>query len=138
VEPERLQADQPRLSSRSFDAAWKYMRVTVSEHDSEVSYLKGAPEVLLQHCRMVDADREAWNRKLEEYAAEGLRTLALAWGPGESETELTWLGLVLLWDPPRAEVPDAIAQARAAGIRVLMITGDHPATAQTVARVSGA
>ncbi|HEX9892660.1 MAG TPA: HAD-IC family P-type ATPase [Gemmatimonadales bacterium] len=137
VEPERLQADQPRLSSRSFDAAWKYMRVTVSEHDSEVSYLKGAPEVLLQHCRMVDADREAWNRKLEEYAAEGLRTLALAWGPGESETELTWLGLVLLWDPPRAEVPDAIAQARAAGIRVLMITGDHPATAQTVARVIG-
>jgi Ca2+-transporting ATPase len=137
TEPERIQADQPRLSSRSFDAAWKYMRVTVSEHDREVSYLKGAPEVLLKRCRLDPEERAEWNRKVEEYATQGFRTLALAWGPGEAEEDLTWLGVVLLWDPPRPEVADAVAQARAAGIRVVMVTGDHPSTAVSVARSVG-
>ena len=137
IDPERVQADRPRVSSRAFDAAWKYLRVTVNEPGSETSYLKGAPEILLQRSRLTDQERDGWNRKLEEYAAQGLRTLGLAWGEGEQEDGLTWLGLVTLWDPPRAEVPDAIAQARAAGIRVLMITGDHPSTALTVAREIG-
>ena len=137
IEPDRVQADRPRVSSRSFDAAWKYLRVTVKEPGGEVSYLKGAPEILAQRSRLTDQEREDWNRKLEGYAAEGLRTLGLAWAEGEREDDLTWLGLVTLWDPPRSEVPAAIAQARAAGIRVLMITGDHPATARTVAREIG-
>ena len=137
IGPERVQADRPRLSSRSFDSEWKYLRVTVYEKGRETSYLKGAPETLLQRSRLTSEERDDWNRKLEEYAAQGLRALALASGEGEREEELTWLGLVTLWDPPRAEVPDAIAQARAAGIRVLMITGDHPSTALTVAREIG-
>jgi Ca2+-transporting ATPase len=136
-EPERIQADQPRLSSRSFDASWRYMRVTVNEQGREISYLKGAPEVLLHRCRLSDDERDRWSKALEAGAAEGLRTLALAFGEGETEDDLTWLGLVLLWDPPRPEVPAAITQARDAGIRVLMITGDHPATALTVAREIG-
>jgi Ca2+-transporting ATPase len=113
------------------------MRVTVSERDEEVSYLKGAPEVLLSRSTLDQNARAEWGQKAEAYAAQGLRTLALAWCPGEGEADLTWLGLVLLWDPPRREVPDAIARARGAGIRVLMLTGDHPATAVTVARVIG-
>jgi Ca2+-transporting ATPase len=63
--------------------------------------------------------------------------LALAWAPGETDTEFTWLGTVALWDPPRPEVPAAIAATRQAGIRVLMITGDHPATARAIANAIG-
>ena len=55
--------------------------------------------------------------------------LAVAWAEGEAEERLSLLGLALFWDPPRPEVPDAVRTAQAAGIRVVMITGDHPATA---------
>jgi Ca2+-transporting ATPase len=71
------------------------------------------------------------------HAAEGFRVIAVAWGPGEREQDLTLLGLVLLWDPPRAEVPGAVKTAQDAGIRVVMITGDHPATALAVANQIG-
>ena len=59
--------------------------------------------------------------------------MAVAREGGASETGLQWLGTALLWDPPRPEVADAIARCRAAGVRVLMITGDHPATARAIA-----
>ncbi len=75
--------------------------------------------------------------KADAYAHEGYRVLALACGDGEREAELTFLGLVLLWDPPRPEVAAAVATAQSAGIRVVMITGDHPATALAVARMIG-
>ena len=63
--------------------------------------------------------------------------LAVAAAPGETEDHLTLLGLVLFWDPPRAEVPDAVRTALEAGIRVVMITGDHPQTALAIARQIG-
>ncbi len=137
TEPERLQADAPRLSTRSFDAAWKYMRVTVREHGEDVSYVKGAPEVLLARSRLDPASRAAWAEKIHAYGSEGLRTLGLAWRVGEAETDLIWLGVVLLWDPPRPEVSGALREAQAAGIRVVMVTGDHPATALSMARTIG-
>jgi len=62
---------------------------------------------------------------------------AVAASDNERDQELDFLGLLLLWDPPRAEVPDAIARAQATGIRVLMISGDHPATAGVVAHAIG-
>ena len=70
-------------------------------------------------------------------AGEGYRVVALAWTEEEREEEVTFLGLVMLWDPPRAEVPEAIRRAKAAGIRVVMITGDHPATAKAVGAAIG-
>jgi Ca2+-transporting ATPase len=111
--------------------------VTVAEDGETVSYLKGAPEVLLARCALPDAERRGWAERAEACAARGLRVLALAWTRGESEERLAWLGLVLFWDPPRAEVPSAVQAARAAGVRVMMVTGDHPATAATVARTIG-
>ena len=63
--------------------------------------------------------------------------LALAWRMGEGDDDLIFLGLTLLWDPPRVEVPEAIRQARDAGLRVVMVTGDHPATALAVANEVG-
>jgi phosphoserine phosphatase len=82
-------------------------------------------------------DRESWVEKADAYAREGFRVLAVAWAEGDTEEHLSLLGLVLFWDPPRPEVPNAVAKAQAAGIRVIMITGHHPATALAVAHLIG-
>ena len=127
----------PRQSVRPFDSAWKYMRVTVLEQNKPVSYLKGAPEVLLERSRLTSHQRAVWATKIDNAAAAGNRVLALAWTPGESEHDLNWLGTVSLWDAPRAEVAGAIRATQQAGIRVQMITGDHPATAKAIAAAVG-
>jgi Ca2+-transporting ATPase len=126
-----------RLGSRPFESAEGFMRVTVLEEGQPTSYLKGAPEVMLARSRLSDDEKDVWEQKARASAREGYRVLALGWCEGEGETGLTFLGLVLLWDPPRPEVPDALARAQGAGIRVVMITGDHPATAETVAEAIG-
>jgi Ca2+-transporting ATPase len=133
----QLRAEHPTVAARPFDSAWKFARVTVREHGRLVSYLKGAPEVLFGRCRLTAQERESWVEKAAAYAREGFRVLAVAWAEGETDEHLSLLGLVLFWDPPRPEVPDAVATAQAAGIRVIMITGDHPATALAVAHVIG-
>jgi Ca2+-transporting ATPase len=137
VDIARLRQGRPRVSDRPFDSAWKFIRVTVREDGRPISYLKGAPEVLVRRCALSAADRESWKEKAEAYAQEGFRVLAVAWGDGEREDGLSLLGLVLFWDPPRPEVPDAVRTCLAAGIRVVMITGDHPATALAVAHQIG-
>ncbi len=136
-DPAAVRAAHPVLAERPFDSAWKFARATVREHGAAVSYLKGAPEVLIARSTLGEEARAAWLAKADAYAAEGHRVIAIATGPGEAETDLTLLGLALLWDPPRAEVPEAVRTAQAAGIRVVMITGDHPATALAVAQLIG-
>jgi Ca2+-transporting ATPase len=133
VDPAAMRARYPRESFRSFDSSWKYMRVTVLEDTGPVSYLKGAPEVLLERSHLTSRERSDWAAKIEDAAADGYRVLALAWTHGERETDVDWLGTVYLWDPPRPEVAGAIKAAQQAGIRVQMITGDHPATARAIA-----
>jgi Ca2+-transporting ATPase len=137
VDPASLHGAMPRHSSRPFDSVTKFTRATVQEGGALASYLKGAPELLLARSRLSEAERASWMARVEDAAAGGFRTLGLAWADGEREDDLTWLGLAFLWDPPRPEVPDALRRARSAGIRVVMITGDHPATARTVARTLG-
>ena len=133
----RLRAEHPVVSDRPFDSEWKFARTTVRERTGTVSYLKGAPEVLLARCALSDKDRESWTEKARAYAQEGLRVLAIASGPGEAEQQLTLLGLALFWDPPRPEVPAAVRTALDAGVRVVMITGDHPETALAIAHQVG-
>jgi Ca2+-transporting ATPase len=137
VDVARLRRERPLVSERPFDSAWKFTRVTVSEDGRPVSYLKGAPEILLDRCVWSAEDRESWAEKAAAYAQEGFRVLALARGTGEAEDHLSLLGLVLFWDPPRPEVPHAVRTALDAGIRVVMITGDHPATALAIAHQIG-
>jgi len=137
VDIARLREDHPIVAERPFDSAWKFARATVREHDRSVSYLKGAPEVLLRRCRLSNEDRDSWTGKAGAYAQEGFRVLAVAWGPGDAEDNLSLLGFALFWDPPRPEVPDAVRKALEAGIRVVMITGDHPATALAIAHQVG-
>jgi Ca2+-transporting ATPase len=133
----QMNEHHPRHSLLPFDSGHKYMRVTVAEGDELTSYLKGAPEIVIARSQLTAAERRNWEEKAEGYAREGFRVLALAWRTGEGDEQLNFLGLALLWDPPRPEVPEAIRHAQAAGIRVVMITGDHPATALSVAAEVG-
>jgi Ca2+-transporting ATPase len=137
ADPARVRGSAKRVSSKPFDSTARFMRATVEEQGGPVSYLKGAPEVILAACDLPEAERTALAETIESRAAEGYRLLGLATGDGERETGLRWQGYVVLWDPPRPEVHDAVQRAQAAGIRVLMVTGDHPATALTVARKVG-
>ena len=133
VEVARLRQERPIISDRPFDSAWKFARVTVREDHGLVSYLKGAPEVLLERSDLSPEERAAWAGKAAACAEDGLRVLAIATASGEAEDHLTWLGIALFRDPPRPEVAQAVRTALEAGIRVVMITGDHPATALTIA-----
>ncbi len=106
---------------------------------------KGAPEAIVDLCHL-DRDRiAAITRQVTDMAAQGLRVLGVAKAtfaaqdlPGnQHDFEFEFLGLLGLEDPVRADVPEAIAQCHAAGIRVVMVTGDHPATALSIARQAG-
>lgn len=132
-----VEASRPRLSSRPFDSITKFMRVTVRESGQQISYLKGAPEVLIERSSLSREEKRDWEAKALGHASEGYRVLALAWREEEREEDVTFLGLVMLWDPPRMEVPEALRRANTAGIRVMMITGDHPATAKAVGEAIG-
>jgi Ca2+-transporting ATPase len=106
---------------------------------------KGAPESIAQICRMEPADREAMGRTMNRLAQNGLRVLGVAvaeWpgGPLPDEPDaysFRFLGLLALADPLRASVPAAVRECRSAGIRVIMITGDYPATARAIAEQAG-
>lgn len=128
----------PRLSSRGFDSKWRCMRVTVLGRDGEqTAFLKGAPEAILARCQMDDGARRRVLQQVEAAARQGFKVLGLARGRAEAETDLTFIGLISLGDPPRPEAKAAVLAARRAGIRVLMITGDHAATANAIAHAVG-
>jgi Ca2+-transporting ATPase len=138
LDPSEVHVARPRRSLRAFDSEWKFMRVTVDEGEAgTVGYFKGAPEILIERCSLAVEEKTRWLENARRGADDGYRLLALARGKGEEEQGLTFLGLVSLWDPPRAEVPEAIRTAQEAGVRVLMVTGDHPGTAKAVAQEVG-
>jgi len=134
VDPARLAADHPRIDSRPFDSSTRSMSVTVRAGADSVTYLKGAPEVVIAGAQLSPAERQQWEATALARAGEGYRVIAFAERRGGG---LHLLGLAHLWDPPRAEVPDALREAAAAGIRVVMVTGDHPATAEAIGRAVG-
>jgi magnesium-transporting ATPase (P-type) len=128
-----------------FDADRRCMSTVHDTAGRRMLYCKGAPEVVLPKCGALDATQRARLQEAQDDMAErGLRILALAWRelppctPREEwEERLVLAGLVGLEDPPRAEVPQALAKCRTAGIRVIMVTGDHPHTARAIARAIG-
>lgn len=128
-----LRQAHARVSCRPFDSRWKMMRVTVMAPGGRLrSYVKGAPETVLERARLASSDRARWAALSEARAREGFKVLALASAEGDTETELELLGLVALWDPPRPTALQAVRDAEQAGIRVLMVTGDHPETARAI------
>jgi len=148
---------QPRMGELPFDADRKRMTTLHWMQGRLVAYVKGAPESLLPLCtrqlhdnQLIDLtvdQRQALLLRSRIYAQQAYRVLAVAMREIPSgteqlsiehvEQELTFLGLVALIDPPRREVPDAIQRCRRAGIRVIMLTGDHPETALAIGRHIG-
>jgi len=132
-----------RLDAIPFDSRHRFMAVLVEEGSERTTLVKGAPERVLRMCTGIDHD--LWHDRAEAMARQGLRVLALAERkePGERiHTEtldggLAFLGIVGLIDPPRPEAVAAVAECRAAGIRVKMITGDHAGTAAAIAAEIG-
>ena len=106
---------------------------------------KGAPEAIASLCHLPADDLARMTAAVEAMAAQGIRVLAIAtakiadrnWAPSQHDYDFVLTGLVGLADPLRASVPDAVAQCRAAGIRVVMITGDYAATARSIATRAG-
>jgi Ca2+-transporting ATPase len=137
LEPAAMREVHPRSSARPFDSDWKCMRVTADSQHGPVSYLKGAFELVIERCHLDEGERHDWQQRAGVWAARGFKVLGLASGPGTTESGLRFLGFVTLWDAPRPEAASAIAAAHAAGIRVLMITGDHPVTARAIAERLG-
>ena len=132
-----------RLDVLPFDSRHRFMAVLSEEPLGRVTHVKGAPERVLGMCR--DIDQRHWHTRAEVMARRGLRVLALAERVEAGakihaetlESGLTFLGLVGLIDPPRPEAIAAVAECRAAGIRVKMITGDHAGTAAAIAAQIG-
>lgn len=129
--------NNPRHDVLPFDSLYRYMRVTVESSGEHIRYFKGAPETLLARSALLPEDVTIWENKILSYGKQGYRVLAVAKSDKQSDTDIEFLGLVMLWDPPRPEVAPALAKAQSAGIRVLMITGDHPETAKAIANIVG-
>ncbi|HAJ85941.1 cation-transporting P-type ATPase [Stutzerimonas stutzeri] len=155
LSPTVVQVDRPRLDVIPFESEHRFMATLhACEAGSEV-LVKGAPERILAMCsQQLEADgveraldEAHWHNQIEAQARAGRRVLAFArcrLGAGKQDLEhadvasgLTLLGLVGIIDPPRDEAIRAVAQCRAAGIRVVMITGDHGVTASAIARQLG-
>ncbi|MBS1989696.1 MAG: cation-transporting P-type ATPase [Cyanobacteria bacterium SZAS LIN-3] len=152
---EQLILDYPRIGEIAFDLERKRMTTVHQKADaSAVAYVKGSPESILKRAAFVHtnegdstigSDEMAWFKRMnEELASRGLRVLAIARKnlehipsellAAEIEKDLTLLGLVGMSDRPRQGVEEALQDCKKAGIKVIMVTGDHPTTARAIAR----
>ncbi|MFW6066767.1 MAG: cation-translocating P-type ATPase [Myxococcota bacterium] len=152
VEREGLLEHMPQLRVEGFDHETKMMATFHRDGGGVRVAVKGAPEAVLQASTRIagregdepmdDDGRREWAERSETLAEQGLRLLGLAEArvqdaEADPYRDLRFLGLVGLVDPPRETVPDAVRECRAAGIGVVMVTGDHPATARAIARQVG-
>ncbi|MCK6458651.1 MAG: cation-transporting P-type ATPase [Planctomycetes bacterium] len=128
----------PRVREEAFDATLRIMATVHRDGDRFLYAVKGAPEPVVRAC----GSPPGWLERNERLAREGMRVLAVArkWGGTGDQPPyegLEMVGLVGLLDPPRADARDAVEACRRAGISVVMVTGDHAATAGTIARAVG-
>ena len=154
TEPEEtLRRRMRRLEELPFDSDRKLMSTKYLVEGEETVLTKGAPDILLERCtrilekneirQMTAADKKTILRQNQSFSEQGLRVLAFAYKVDikplstETETDFVFLGLVSMVDPPRPESVQAVADAKHAGIRTVMITGDHKVTATAIARKIG-
>jgi P-type Ca2+ transporter type 2C len=146
-----LKNKYPRLGEIPFSSERKLMTTFHKIEKKNFSYVKGAPEIILKHCTKIlengkirkldDKKRKLILKTNTEFADNALRVLGFAYSQdktiNKSEKSLTFIGLQAMMDPPRKEVKIAIEKCNKAGIRIVVITGDHEITAKAVAREIG-
>ncbi len=151
LQKESLDSEYPRVQEIPFSSETKRMTTLHQTNGNLTAYAKGAPEMILDGCDwqltadgvkpLDDVGRKQALAMAHEMAGEALRVLAISSKPDvtleTAQTGMTFLGLAGMIDPPRPEAKSAIAICEQAGIRAVMITGDHPVTAQAVARELG-
>jgi Ca2+-transporting ATPase len=151
LDKSRLEQDFPRVNEIPFTSETKRMTTLHDAKNGHVAYAKGAPEVILRSCSTALHDdgivaidtafREMILAAAHAMAEHALRVLAVAYKPDarieDAERDMIFLGMFGMIDPPRPEAKDAIGVCVRAGIRPIMITGDHPTTAAAVARELG-
>jgi len=148
-------AAAPRIDAIPFESEHKFMATLNRSADGQMLLVKGAPEVILDHCDRQQAatgpeplDRDWFVREGDRLAAQGERVLGPAWlpnpdlragslRPADLPKTLVLLGFVGRMDPPRKEAIDAVQECHGGGIRVTMITGDHKITAAAIAKMLG-
>jgi Ca2+-transporting ATPase len=145
----QLVAARPQVGHRPFESEHQYAASAHEGDDGTVTYVKGAPERVVEMCETMvtddgtePLDSDAVLDQAETFASDGLRVIALARGQGNQTTgaeptALSFLGFAGMLDPPRAGVPEAIESCSRAGIRVMMVTGDHARTAQAISSKVG-
>ncbi|NPV65011.1 MAG: calcium-transporting P-type ATPase, PMR1-type [Methanobacteriaceae archaeon] len=148
---EELEEEYPRIKEIPLDSDRKRMSTIHSSTSGYYLFIKGAPEIILERTGYIeeegkirkfkDADLEYWKKKLDEMTSQALRVLGLAYKPltdlddeKDLERDLIFVGLVGMMDPPRKEAAEAIETCKKAGIKVVMITGDHKDTAVAIAK----
>jgi len=153
IDRRSLLDEYPEVEEYAFDPDLKMMATVHEDHNEYVVAVKGAPETVIERCGKVltkgggerpldNTGCAAWAERSHNAASHGYRILALAMKrhaePEEDPYDsLTLVGLVCLLDPLRSDVPDAIAACREAGVRVIMVTGDHADTATEIAHKAG-
>ena len=142
----KLRSEAEVVDEEPFSTERKYMRVTVRTGERTVSYIKGAPEIVMQMCDMTEEEAADYRRKLLEYQQGAMRTLAFACREHLPESSLTpshpsplttFLGIAAISDPVRSDVPLAVDECQRAGIDIKIVTGDTTATAIAIARQIG-
>ena len=145
LDPEQLQLEHERLDEIPFDSSYKYQATLNTFADSRKLIVKGAPEILLEKCNFDDeSGKNLVQAQVEKINRSGLRTIIIAEKTfaGNELTHkdiagLKFIALLEFIDPMRKEVPAAISACKQAKIKVIMITGDHLATAKYLAEISG-
>ncbi|MDD5584183.1 MAG: calcium-transporting P-type ATPase, PMR1-type [Candidatus Omnitrophica bacterium] len=154
---EKSEEDFLFIDEIPFDSDRKKMTIIRKHGEQTIAFVKGAPDILLDDCiyieengvtrKLTEPDRANIQKINNELAGEAMRVLAVAYRELDkshekhdakiTERELTFVGLVAMIDPPREEVKKAIQECKAAGIKTVMITGDHKNTAVAIARALG-
>ena len=138
MQAEDLRSQYPRLAEIPFDSDRKLMSTLNQTPQGKILFTKGAADVLTERMLITTEEKEKIHKQVEALSKQGLRllfdgdTISL-----EDETDLQYMGLIAMMDPPRPESAEAVAACKAAGIKPVMITGDHVVTAAAIAKEIG-
>ena len=150
IDKKKAESEEKKTGEIEFDSERKLMTTMHIQGHGHVEYTKGAPDMLLEKCDRIMENGQIWKlnngdkakimEKNREFASQALRVLGFAYKEYKGKAEeknLIFIGLQAMIDPPRQDVKEAIARCKSAGIRVIMVTGDHKDTAVAIGKQIG-